>query len=252
MCLKSPRPSFTLIELLVVVAIIAVLVAMLLPALSTAREQARTVVCLTQLKQIGVAFGQYGNEFAGFYPRLYSVDEEYASGYRAWPFHVWNYVFVGLKYVPDRSFFACASFPADGGLWRGWELFDHGELIRMHYGYNYLHLGTSVYYGLPYAGPPAKDNQISNPSETLLVSDAIRTQEGYYCGSSLNSGFARTGFAHARHRNRSMVGEGVLNILWCDGHASSVTCSRDILEPVSYFDELGNAGDPANFGVWDR
>jgi prepilin-type N-terminal cleavage/methylation domain-containing protein/prepilin-type processing-associated H-X9-DG protein len=56
------RPGFTLIELLVVVAIIAVLVAMLLPALGTARESARKVVCASNLSQVGKAQVTYAND----------------------------------------------------------------------------------------------------------------------------------------------------------------------------------------------
>jgi len=57
--MKMKRTSFTLIELLVVVAIIAVLIAILLPSLQKAREQAKAVVCMNNLKQLGLASQQY-------------------------------------------------------------------------------------------------------------------------------------------------------------------------------------------------
>ncbi len=60
------RNGFTLIELLVVVAIIAVLVAMLLPALKSAREQGKTVLCQTNLKALGLMFGFYAGDYNDF------------------------------------------------------------------------------------------------------------------------------------------------------------------------------------------
>jgi prepilin-type N-terminal cleavage/methylation domain-containing protein/prepilin-type processing-associated H-X9-DG protein len=58
--------SFTLIELLVVIAVISVLVALISPALREAKESARTVICINNLHQLGVAVHTYGNDHARF------------------------------------------------------------------------------------------------------------------------------------------------------------------------------------------
>ena len=62
------KKGFTLIELLVVIAIIAILAAMLLPVLSRARENARRGVCMSNLKQIGLALKMYAQDYDEFFP----------------------------------------------------------------------------------------------------------------------------------------------------------------------------------------
>ncbi len=95
--------AFTLIELLVVISIIALLIAILLPALGKARESAWSIQCLSQVKQMGVAQTAYNGDNNGYFtPSSLETGDQYGL----WGYLLWEYVgYAKSKFdVPDNDF----------------------------------------------------------------------------------------------------------------------------------------------------
>jgi prepilin-type N-terminal cleavage/methylation domain-containing protein len=104
------RQGFTLIELLVVIAIIALLMGILMPALQRVKKQARTVYCLSSLKQLGMAMTMYADDNGGFIPR--ALDHEVK-----WILEFIPYLGSEYREIQDYrevDVYQCPSFPRSG------------------------------------------------------------------------------------------------------------------------------------------
>jgi len=126
------KQVFTLIELLVVIAIIAILAAMLLPALSKAREKAQQTSCANNMRQFGVAITMYAGEDVRrpTLPRCYDDKDPYTTGTFGYLVTTknWGWIYRPAatvsftpedgslyKYVGDKEVYLCPSDPQDYG-----------------------------------------------------------------------------------------------------------------------------------------
>ena len=108
----TARRAFTLIELLVVIAIIAILAAMLLPALARAKEKARKTSCLSNVKQLSLAMHMYVDDNQGNYPPR-MPDPDTGPAYPCKPCRTIDWRQYPLPYLSTTNVFAC---PSDRGI----------------------------------------------------------------------------------------------------------------------------------------
>lgn len=104
------KTGFTLIELLVVVSIIALLVSILLPALAKARENGKAAVCKSQLKQLGLAFNFYAEQYNGYC--VWQPGD--GGGTRSQPW-TWESNLVYSGFLNDYKILECPSGPSGKG-----------------------------------------------------------------------------------------------------------------------------------------
>src|SRR5665213_297271 len=106
--LVSSRRGFTLIELLVVIAIIAILAAILFPVFAKVREKARQTSCLSNMKQLGLAFAQYNEDYDEKQPN--GTWWSYSSG-AGWDGEIYPYVkSVNVFLCPDDTTYSKVSY----------------------------------------------------------------------------------------------------------------------------------------------
>jgi len=203
--------GFTLIELLVVIAIIAILAAILFPVFARAREKARQASCLSNTKQIALAFLMYVQDYDETLPgRAYGVyPHDMASGATiGWPGFVY-------PYMKNVQIFRCPSYDVRYTLygWEGGTRFN----IPGNMGYNFCALGgsTGAFRPLSQVGRPAEVPMIADSVCCGLKSTGTDPRNCLYIGPGTNTTGVYPDECHPRMRCHN---DGI-NIGMADGHA---------------------------------
>jgi prepilin-type N-terminal cleavage/methylation domain-containing protein/prepilin-type processing-associated H-X9-DG protein len=272
--LRSPR-AFTLVELLVVIGIIALLISILLPALSTARASANRVKCLANLRSLGLAQTMYIADYHGWaVPAIQGNNIDTFAGTNIKVRAVWinNNAFRAMLGVPEwiAGNGQAGKFPPglicpDAGQALDEKSTNQGADATFSYGYNSRHLNylETPVFTLPkpktwddateYAG--VKTNIIRNPSNKIMFADALTPHlqpqhsshyfqvDGY--GDHRDAG--ETAFVAYRHSKR----HDVVNVCFWDGHGE--TLQRNDIAAVIDPNNATADGPVANrTAAWDK
>jgi prepilin-type N-terminal cleavage/methylation domain-containing protein/prepilin-type processing-associated H-X9-DG protein len=232
------RRAFTLVELLVVIGIIALLIAILLPALGRARENANRVACLSNLRQLGTAMFMYTGENRGWFPfsaGLGEIDPVSGAPYRAEDWIYW-------QLVRDKTQSRIA--PALGGFMDkvlhcpSDEPENHTRKISPDpYPYSYtMNMGMSSDPGVAsqIGGRVVKITAIKHASEKILMCDEDERSlddgnfNPFLVGTNIEN------FLATRHDRQQQGIKARGNVSFADGHADYV--SREYIQDKRHYD----------------
>jgi prepilin-type N-terminal cleavage/methylation domain-containing protein/prepilin-type processing-associated H-X9-DG protein len=209
--LKHTRRGFTLIELLVVIAIIAILAAILFPVFARAREKARQSSCQSNLKQLGIAFDMYDQDYDEKMPRAWSGLADNNDAF--------SWADMLSPYIKNQQIFDCPSYTTKSALYTsavwGVQILNHNNFS---YGFNQSYWG-----GAPYSGGPAANSisgcalsDIAAPAETISVTDFNWYEAAAQYDIPTNYTTQPPSTSVYRHND-------MLNALFCDGHVKALT-----------------------------